>query len=111
MFNSIKLRVALTLVVLLVAVFFLLPTILPGDSPWQKMLPAEKIHLGLDLQGGTHLVLEVDTEKAVDGWLFRMGNDIRENLMDKGILFRYLEQQSSGNALVFELPDAPSRTA
>ena len=32
----------------------------------RSFLPAEKIHLGLDLQGGTILVLEVKVDKAVE---------------------------------------------
>ena len=28
---------------------------------------SEKINLGLDLQGGMHIVLEVDTDKAIEG--------------------------------------------
>lgn len=38
-----------------------LPSLVPGFLP-----PAERMNLGLDLQGGMYLVLEVQTEKAVE---------------------------------------------
>lgn len=40
----------------------------------------DKINLGLDLRGGMHLVLEVQTEKAVEAGLERRANDIKKLL-------------------------------
>ena len=37
-----------------------------GGFFWMAWPLEEKISLGLDLQGGMHLVLEVETEKAVE---------------------------------------------
>ena len=51
-------RGGLIAVVVLVAVFFIIP-------------PGERIKLGLDLQGGIHLVLEVQAEKAVEAKIDR----------------------------------------
>ena len=66
MLKGIKIRAATALTVCLLGLFYLAPSLTP-DLPdvWKKHLPMDKIHLGLDLQGGTHLVLEVDTEKAL----------------------------------------------
>ncbi len=47
-------------VVILIAIIYVLPTVKPG------LWPHKTINLGLDLKGGMHLVLEVDTEKAVE---------------------------------------------
>ena len=67
MFKSIRIRAAVTIILCLAALVFLAPT-LTSDLPefWKKYLPTDKIHLGLDLQGGMHLVLEVETSKAVE---------------------------------------------
>ncbi len=54
---------------ILVAVIFFLPnTPLFKYMPewWKKSLPSKGIILGLDLQGGLHLVFEVEGEKAVE---------------------------------------------
>ena len=40
----------------------------------------DKIALGLDLQGGMHLVLEVQTEKAVEASLERIADDIKREI-------------------------------
>ena len=57
--------VALAIVVALVCIFPTLVKVenLPGW--WKKILPSDEIKRGLDLQGGMHLVLEVQTDEAV----------------------------------------------
>ena len=67
-------RTVVVVAVLVTAFVYLLPSIKPG------IWPHKKINLGLDLQGGMHLVLEVDTEKAVAGRMERIGDEIRDAL-------------------------------
>jgi len=66
-------RAAIALFAVLMAFVYLTPT-LTGDLPgwWSSVLPKDKIHLGLDLQGGMHLVLEVQALKAVESHLERV---------------------------------------
>lgn len=111
MFKSIQLRALVALIVCLAGLFFLIPS-LTSDLPdvWKKYLPADKIRLGLDLQGGMHLVLEVDAGKAVETTMERMVSDMRETLMDNKIRFRNLER-TKANLVALELPDNASRTA
>jgi len=61
-------------VVILTALIFVLPTLRPGT--W----PHKKINLGLDLQGGMHLILEVDTDKAVEDTIDRIAQELRTSL-------------------------------
>ncbi|MBW2029580.1 MAG: protein translocase subunit SecD [Deltaproteobacteria bacterium] len=79
------------------ALLYLTPSI-SGDLPpwWSGLLPQEKIRLGLDLQGGMHLVLEVEAEKAVESHLERVVEELRHDLRRKKI--RYLELKRSGVA-------------
>lgn len=56
------------------AIIYVIPTINP------KLWPYKRINLGLDLQGGMHLVLEVDTEKAVESTMERIVQDMRRLL-------------------------------
>ena len=111
MFRSIRLRVAITIVICLAALVYLAPS-LTSDLPdaWKQYLPMEKIRLGLDLQGGMHLVLEVDTAKAVETTLARSANDLKESLMDGRVRFRLLDTVKDGRP-TFEFPDAPARDA
>lgn len=70
--KSLSWRVILVAAVIVAAIVYILPTLNP--SIW----PHKQINLGLDLQGGMHLLLEVETEKAVDSNLERIYQDIRQ---------------------------------
>jgi preprotein translocase subunit SecD len=59
------------------------------------MWPHKKINLGLDLQGGMHLVLEVDTDKAVEDTIERITQELRSQLRKKRI--RVLELEHVNN--------------
>jgi preprotein translocase subunit SecD len=64
--------------------------------------PSEKIHLGLDLQGGLHLVLEVQVDKAVDRALERTAESVRKDLRAKGVNVISVEpREHQGLRLVF----------
>ena len=64
--------------------------------------PKDKIHLGLDLQGGLHLVLEVQVDKAVDRTLERIAEAIRKDLRAKAINVIAVEpREHQGLRLVF----------
>jgi preprotein translocase subunit SecD len=72
-------KVVLVLLVIVTAVIYILPSIMPN---WW---PRKKINLGLDLQGGMHLVLEVDTKKAVESNVERIVQEMRSLLRKKRI--------------------------
>jgi len=76
--QSILYRTLLILGLVLVALIYLVPTFVT-DLPafWKNYLPSQRIHLGLDLQGGTHLVLTVDLNKAVENVLDRDIDDLK----------------------------------
>src|SRR3989339_273455 len=111
MLKSIRIRAAIVILLCLAALVYLAPSLTTSlPESWKKYLPMDKIHLGLDLQGGMHLVLEVDTAKAVESTLARSINDLKENMMEKRIRFKLTTNAAGGNA-AFEFPDAPSRDA
>jgi preprotein translocase subunit SecD len=78
----------LALVVVLSVVFFL-----PSHKPlyqalpdWvRKVLPEKGITLGLDLQGGIHMVMEVDEDRAVEIAVDRSVVSLQDLLVDKKI--------------------------
>ncbi len=72
-------------VVLVAAIVYVLPTIKPS------MWPHKRINLGLDLQGGMHLVLEVDTQKAVESTVERITQEIRAVFRKKRIRITNIE--------------------
>ena len=66
MTQSLEWRIGLVAVVLAACVFLLYPSVGPVPEFWAKYLPNSPVRLGLDLQGGLHLTLEVEADKAVE---------------------------------------------
>ena len=55
---------------------------LAGLPSW---LPHKQVHLGLDLQGGSHLLLEMNTQELMDDWLKAIRDDVRQRLRKERI--------------------------
>ena len=82
-------RLSLLLLVMTVSVVCSLASYQPvfqALPAWAKaVLPNKGITLGLDLQGGIHLVLEVDEDRAVEIAVDRSVNSLQDLLVDKKI--------------------------
>ncbi|HYQ60240.1 MAG TPA: protein translocase subunit SecD [Desulfatiglandales bacterium] len=74
-------RAGIAAALIVIAFVFLVPS-MTQDLPawWSGVLPKDKIHLGLDLQGGVHLILEVQVKKAVESYLERVVEDLKPDL-------------------------------
>ncbi len=106
MLRSIQWRAGLIICFLALSILFLVPTLVePLPNWWGKVLPTEKIHLGLDLRGGMHLLLEVETRKAVDSAMERYASDIKDTLSKKNIAFEQVERTPDGKISIL-LPDS-----
>jgi preprotein translocase subunit SecD len=82
-------RVTLITLFLALSFLYLTPTMVAQlPSWWKGVLPKDKIHLGLDLQGGTHLVMEVETQKAVEGALDLIATDLEDSLTAQNLRFK-----------------------
>ena len=64
----------------ILACLYLVPTLVPEEKrpEFFKTHFTKRIQLGLDLQGGLHLVYEVNIDKAVASKVDRMSNDIED---------------------------------
>ena len=75
----------------LLAVLLVVPSLLPPaardalvrDSP--SWLPARTIVLGLDLQGGAHVLLEIDTPSVVRTKIEALRDDVRRTLREENV--------------------------
>jgi len=109
MLRGLKWRLILYAAISLFAILLLLPTLTSELPPWfTKVIPTEKIHLGLDLQGGMHLILEVEAEKAVESYVERIKNNLKDDLKDKGVPVGKLEREKS-NQIVLEVSGEKER--
>src|SRR4030043_276838 len=103
MLKGLKWKFIIYAAITLFAILLLLPTVTSELPSWYyKVIPTEKIHLGLDLQGGMHLILEVESEKAVESYVERIKNNLRDDLRERGIPVGKLEREK-GNQIVLEL--------
>ena len=101
MLRGLKWRLILYGAVTLFAILLLLPTLTSQLPPWlAKVIPAEKIHLGLDLQGGMYLLLGVEGEKAVGSYLEQIKNNLKDDLKDKGVPLGRLERDKADRILL-----------
>jgi len=92
-------RLLLLLLVVVVSVICVLPSIpdcyqvLPAWA--RSILPNKGIALGLDLQGGIHLVMEVDEDRAVEIAVDRSVVALQDVLVDKKIPVESVKRMSS----------------
>jgi preprotein translocase subunit SecD len=93
--KSLSWRGAIVGFLIFMALLYLVPSLSKDLPPWwSSFLPREKIHLGLDLMGGMHLVLEVEAKKALESHLERVVEDLKQDLREKKI--RYFELKRHG---------------
>jgi preprotein translocase subunit SecD len=81
-------KAALYGVLTVLACLYLVPTIVPENKQPAviKKYFQKRIQLGLDLQGGLHLVYEVNVDKAVASKVDRLASEIEDRLTkDKGV--------------------------
>lgn len=69
-------------------------------SVWQFTPLDEKIHLGLDLQGGSHIVMQVDTESAVQNETSLAVSRIGQGLKEKKISYGSVSAPETGVIVV-----------
>jgi preprotein translocase subunit SecD len=95
-------RSIVVIIVLLTAIVYVLPTfqmaVKKMDQP--TWWPKKKINLGLDLQGGMHLVLEVDTDKAIENTVNRAYDELRGFIRKNNVRIKGLRQTNATTILV-----------
>ena len=78
-------RTLLVIALTIGAVLCILPTVWQPLPSWLGFLKSNKVSLGLDLQGGTHLVLSVDIDQAVVNSLEVTADELRRELRKVGV--------------------------
>jgi preprotein translocase subunit SecD len=91
--KSLKLRAILILLFLVISVVYCLPNIFEPTGALKRYLPSDKIHLGLDLRGGMHLLLELDTVKMLENLVDRKFGAVKDGMIREGIRFLGLDKK------------------
>lgn len=82
-----------TIIFTLIAILYIWPNFQEDAPEW---LPGSTVNLGLDLRGGSHLLLDVDFENYLDELSQSVAESIRKNLRDKKIGYRNLSTDRNG---------------
>jgi protein-export membrane protein SecD len=82
-------KIIAILATIFVGFLFALPNFVSKETlaPWPDFLPKRQMPLGLDLQGGAHLLLSLDENEIRKDWLTNLREDARKNLRDAKIGF------------------------
>ncbi|MDB5108855.1 MAG: secD [Candidatus Binatus sp.] len=103
-------RIYLAGAIVLAAILILLPSLNIDLPDWYKSAyGGSKIQLGLDLQGGTHLLLSVKLDEAVKTQLLRRGDDLKRELKANKIDVADISMDPSGH-LIVKLKSSSDRT-
>jgi preprotein translocase subunit SecD len=100
---------SITLLILL-GILFAVPSMLPADTraKWPKFLPQSTINLGLDLAGGSHLLLEADAADAAKQRLQAMEDTVSTELRRMNPRIDIGDISTAGGRLSFMVRD-PTR--
>jgi len=79
----------LVLLVVLAGILFAAPNV--TGSRVASFLPGQPVNLGLDLQGGSHLLLRVDMQAVVAEKMVGLADSLRLSFREKRLRFRALE--------------------
>ncbi|MCR6661253.1 MAG: protein translocase subunit SecD [Asticcacaulis sp.] len=105
MINLSRWKVGLVIAATLLGILFSLPNFLPASVRDQVkgFMPTQILNLGLDLQGGSYLLMEVDTDDLVKTKISSVTEEVRARLNEKSIAFTNLV--ASGTTVTVRITD------
>lgn len=102
-----KWKLLVVFITLAMGTVYVVPSLYTEIPGWWKssgILPTKKVLLGLDLQGGMHLVLEVQTQEAVKNRMERTAEELGQAMKKARIRYTALETVKDGQISV-RLPE------
>lgn len=98
-------KTALIVAFAILSIAFALPNAFDKETveTWPAFMPQQQIVRGLDLQGGSHLLLQVERQSLVDDRLEVLRDDVRTSLREERIGYTGLSVQ--GDAVQLRIRD------
>ncbi|SEQ58948.1 protein translocase subunit secF /protein translocase subunit secD [Devosia sp. YR412] len=105
--QSSPIRTAIIAIVAILGVLFAVPSFLPDNvrDAWPSFLPKQTVVLGLDLQGGSHLLLQVNESGIVTERLQTLRRDVRNTLANQNGIGNLISTDEATRTLTIELTD------
>lgn len=99
-------RVLVALIAVFASLIYITPSFMENlPAWWLKILPKDKISLGLDLQGGMHLTLDVKVSKAVENHVERVVEELKQGLRSEKLRYKRMERSGSDGISVVLMRD------
>lgn len=95
-----KWKVIAFVIITVVAIFYALPNFVSVNV---SGLPNDQVNLGLDLRGGSHLLLDVDFDNYISSSMNVLADSVRKNLHESKIGYKYFKVKN--NSMQFQLRD------
>ena len=103
--TSLKLKISALIFIIALSVVTIIPSFYSSTPDWwKKYMAPEGLRLGLDLQGGMHLVLKVNLDKAEEDSLELAANELKDLLKEQGI--SAVRTKSDTGVVLFTLPNS-----
>jgi preprotein translocase subunit SecD len=103
-----RLKTALILGACLLGAILCIPNLMPAPAAW---LPWRTVHLGLDLRGGSYLLMQVDMDAVVKERLDGLTDAVRQALRPGNIFYQTLQAQTDRNRVLLKLRDPGQQAA
>lgn len=101
--NFSKTKIITIIGICLLSLYWAIPSLLQRDLPF---FPKHRVNLGLDLQGGSHLLLQADLDYYIDEQLTILTDALRKELRENNIkLAGSLQQKNKRISLVLRNPE------
>jgi preprotein translocase subunit SecD len=95
------------LMIILMGCIFFLPNLIP-EKTLEKLpgfFPKSKIVLGLDLQGGSHLLMEVDMDTLMEEKYDLLSVGLKKQLREEKLFYQKIEKKQDGLIIQFRDSD------
>ncbi len=103
--KGLRWKFALMVALILLSIIFVLPSFYKNIPDWyKKYIYDQGLKLGLDLQGGMHLILQVDVDKAIQNATELAARDLKDALASKHITL-VRRKSPDPDQVVFALPN------
>jgi preprotein translocase subunit SecD len=101
-------KLILVFVVLVAGIIYALPNLFPAATMAKlpSWLPHKQVNLGLDLQGGAHLLYQIDEKDMIEDQLSSIRGDVRETLRRARIGYSDLSQDVAKRSVSVTIRDA-----
>jgi protein-export membrane protein SecD len=101
-----KWKIVLVTVIAVAGLIYALPNFVPAQTlaGLPGWMPQKQVVLGLDLQGGSHMLLEVDADSVVKDRVASVRDDVRRILREQRVGYRDL--RSDGKTVSVRIRDA-----